>query len=367
MSTQALARPQQGLARSAPSGVAAITADWGTALMNPETIEKALGGDLSPLSPSQRSQYYLARCASMGLDPASKPLDWITFQGKLACYPNVGAAAQLADKRNIQVDLGEIRREDGMLVCRGRGKTPSGRVAERTAYLDVGNAKGQDLANLFMKLESKTFRRVIAALTGWAAADAEEMIEQGGRRVRIEEDLSAQGLQQPSQAALPAVVEEDEKARSQRLAREFLAEWRAQGFSDTDAQLMGDYAKRVLERPMAPASDVVRRADDLAVVLSDLQDRKTALEAAVTAYEELGGDANANGGSTMRRDMFPVLGCEFSSRRDRTSRELRQFADHCKAQQAAEARREDEDEVDGSEVFGDDEPADGLFGSEVTS
>lgn len=347
----ALARPgQNGIAPRAQSGIAAVTADWSTALMQPDTIEKALSGDLSPLTPAQKSQYYLAKCAAMGLDPSTKPLDWITFQGKLACYPNATAAQQIADQRGIDVETSdpEIVQLGGadMVKCVGRGRTQDGRVAERTAYLAVNGAKGQDLGNLLMKAETKAFRRVVAALTGWAAKDADEILEQGGRRATITEEPLPGQNQGPVFPALAAPV--DHKARAEQIARAFMDEWIRQGFSATDRTLINDYTTRALGRALTPSKDWQGRADDLAVVLSDLQDRPQALDAACAAYQEAGGDPEHYGGQTMRQEMARVFGYEFSSRRTLSSRELRMFADKCRGKEAPAA---DPDEADGDEAL----------------
>jgi hypothetical protein len=42
-----------------------------------------LGGDLSKLSPAQRVVYYQRVCESIGLNPLTKPFDYINLNGKL--------------------------------------------------------------------------------------------------------------------------------------------------------------------------------------------------------------------------------------------------------------------------------------------
>jgi len=48
------------------------------------TIENVLvRGDLKDLSEDQRTQYYLQVCNSLGLNPATRPFDYLTLNGKL--------------------------------------------------------------------------------------------------------------------------------------------------------------------------------------------------------------------------------------------------------------------------------------------
>jgi hypothetical protein len=46
----------------------------------PEVMEKAvIGGDLSELNAAQRADYYTAVCRSLGLNPLTKPFEFLTF------------------------------------------------------------------------------------------------------------------------------------------------------------------------------------------------------------------------------------------------------------------------------------------------
>ena len=45
-------------------------------------------GDLSMLTAQQRAEYYLQLCERVGLDPATKPFDFIKLNGKEVAYAN---------------------------------------------------------------------------------------------------------------------------------------------------------------------------------------------------------------------------------------------------------------------------------------
>ena len=52
-----------------------------------ETLEQVLlGGNISRLTPDKRLRYYSAVCQSLGLNPLTKPLEYITLDGKLRLY-----------------------------------------------------------------------------------------------------------------------------------------------------------------------------------------------------------------------------------------------------------------------------------------
>ena len=43
-------------------------------------------GDLSKLTPEERGQYYMTVCKSVGLNPLTKPFEYISLNGKLTLY-----------------------------------------------------------------------------------------------------------------------------------------------------------------------------------------------------------------------------------------------------------------------------------------
>jgi hypothetical protein len=53
----------------------------------PEVLERVLiGGDLAQLTEAQRLAYYRAVCQSLGLNPLSKPFEYLWLNGKLRLY-----------------------------------------------------------------------------------------------------------------------------------------------------------------------------------------------------------------------------------------------------------------------------------------
>jgi len=59
-------------------------------------LERALvSGDLAGLSESQRLEYYRAVCESLGLNPLTRPFEYLRLNGRLVLYATRAAADQL--------------------------------------------------------------------------------------------------------------------------------------------------------------------------------------------------------------------------------------------------------------------------------
>ena len=70
-----------------------------------EIMERvALDGDLSKLDPSQRVAYYTQICESLGLNPFTKPFQYLKLQGKLTLYATKDATEQLCRKMMISLE-----------------------------------------------------------------------------------------------------------------------------------------------------------------------------------------------------------------------------------------------------------------------
>jgi hypothetical protein len=68
-------------------------------------LERALilCDDLATLKPEERIAYYKAVCESAGLNPATKPLNFLLLDGKLVLYAGREATDQLRKLHGISV------------------------------------------------------------------------------------------------------------------------------------------------------------------------------------------------------------------------------------------------------------------------
>lgn len=168
-----------------------------TALANPEEATSALThylgtGDLSRLSGEQRAALYLDTCQSLGINPRTRPFDWIEFYDpetkskKLTLYPNKACADQLAYQHRIRVRTVEEKIVGSLFKVVVEGTMLDGRTETNVSYLDLtdrdGNQlKGQRLGNAFMKGHTKAKRRLVFGMLGMMSPpDVEDL-----QRVRV--------------------------------------------------------------------------------------------------------------------------------------------------------------------------------------
>lgn len=135
--------------------------------MNAVAIERVLiGGDLSVLTPEQRVIYYRDVCASVGLNPLTKPFDYILLNGKLVLYAKRDATDQLRKINSVSV-LG-LSKEliEGVLIITAKGRDRTGREDTATGALHIAGLKAEALANAYMKCETKAKRRLTLSICG---------------------------------------------------------------------------------------------------------------------------------------------------------------------------------------------------------
>lgn len=140
------------------------------------TIERALAvGDLSKMSPDQRATYYVRVCESLGVNPLTRPFEYITLNGKLTLYARRDAADQLRRIHGISLEITSRERIDDLYVVTARATDPEGRRDESTGVVSLSGLRGEALANALMKAETKAKRRVTLSLVGLGWLDETEV------------------------------------------------------------------------------------------------------------------------------------------------------------------------------------------------
>jgi hypothetical protein len=230
------------------------------ALMKQETvvsdaIEKALvKGDLSALSAQERMNYYGKVCESLGLNPLTKPFEYIELNGKLTLYPRKDATDQLRKVNQISLSITGRERMGDVYIVTAKAKTPDGREEESTGVVSLvkedgtwetaksgkkyfkGNGnfaelRSDDLANAIMKAETKAKRRVTLSICGLGMTDESELETIPARAKRFpqtmgeedpknlsEEDLETAFLENAKkQGHVPFAIQQKFEAQLQRL------------------------------------------------------------------------------------------------------------------------------------------------------
>jgi hypothetical protein len=142
----------------------------------PEVMEKVvIGGDLSELNAAQRAEYYAAVCRSLGLNPLTKPFEFLTLNGKLRLYALRDCTDQLRRLHGISIYITNRERMGDIYIVTARAKDRSGREDESTGAVPLGNLKGDALCNALMKGETKAKRRVTLSIAGLGWLDETEL------------------------------------------------------------------------------------------------------------------------------------------------------------------------------------------------
>lgn len=128
-------------------------------------------GNLAALTPIQRVAYYRAVCESVGLNPLTKPFEYISLNGKLTLYATRGATDQLRSIRRIEVHKLERERADDLAIVTAYGRDHTGRQDSAIGAVNILNLKGEALANALMKAETKAKRRLTLSLAGLGLLD----------------------------------------------------------------------------------------------------------------------------------------------------------------------------------------------------
>lgn len=166
-----------------------------------------LVGDLSKLTAAQRVSYYQYVCESLGLNPATKPFDYISLQGKLALYARKDATDQLRKRDKVSITITARERMDDVYVVTARATTPDQRMDEAIGAVPLANLKGEALANAFMKAETKAKRRVTLSICGLGFTDESEIDSiPDARRVQVADNgeiIDAQATPAPKATPKP--------------------------------------------------------------------------------------------------------------------------------------------------------------------
>ena len=141
-----------------------------------EVMEAVIAkGDLSQLGPNDRARYYRTVCDSIGLNPLTKPFEYITLNGKLTLYARKDATDQLRKIYGVSViDMVETR-EEGLVIVTVKVRDAGGRTDMAKGAVTLKGLSGEALANAFMKCETKAKRRATLSICGLGFLDETEV------------------------------------------------------------------------------------------------------------------------------------------------------------------------------------------------
>lgn len=136
-----------------------------------------IGGDLSGLSSLDRVLYYKQVCESMGLNPLTKPFEYMKLQGKLTLYARKDCTEQLRKINHISIAITSRELVDDCYVVCAKAvmMKDSERSDEAIGAVSIAGLKGEAKANAMMKAETKAKRRVTLSIAGLGMLDENEV------------------------------------------------------------------------------------------------------------------------------------------------------------------------------------------------
>src|SRR5262245_57251787 len=143
-------------------------------------LERLLAqGDLSSLTSEQRSDYYIALCESLNLNPLTRPFEFINFDGRVQLYAKKDCTEQLRKMHKISIQITDRSNHGDLFFVTARATMPIEPMVERQdesiGAVSLLNLKGKDAANAIMRAETKAKRRVTLSICGLGILDESEL------------------------------------------------------------------------------------------------------------------------------------------------------------------------------------------------
>ena len=191
-----------------------------------------LKGDMASLTPQERTEYYLRVCESLGLNPLTRPIDYLMLGGKVTLYAKRDATDQLRKLHGVSIVSLARDVVDGVCIVTASARDNTGRTDTSIGAVNVKGLVGDAYANAVMKAETKAKRRVTLSLCGLGWLDETEIETVPGA--------------QPVSFAPPVT----DDAASEPVQRATAPPTASRGGED-------DYAERVIARVKARSSEFV--------------------------------------------------------------------------------------------------------------
>ncbi len=175
------------------------------ATMTNKAIEVLATGNLAKLTDAEKTQHYRAVCESLGMNPLTRPFEYLTLNGKLALYARKDATDQLRKLNGISIKEPVIRFEDQWIIVTVIAHDSHGRTDSDIGVVAKSDMQG-NFGNALMKAVTKSKRRVTLSICGLGMLDETEVetipsAQHGGNHPQ---QVPAPVVQQPKPADQPA-------------------------------------------------------------------------------------------------------------------------------------------------------------------
>ena len=139
-------------------------------------------GDIAGLSEQDKHQYYNSVCSSLGLNPLTKPFDYIKLNGKLTLYAKRDCADQLRAIHGVSIKVISKEEIEGVYIVSVAAQNKHGRQDEDTGAVSIAGLRGEARANAILKAITKAKRRVTLSICGLGMLDETETSDIPGHK-----------------------------------------------------------------------------------------------------------------------------------------------------------------------------------------
>jgi hypothetical protein len=137
--------------------------------------ELLITGNLAQFTNQERVSYVNKVCETLGINPLTRPFEFITFQGKMVMYAKKDCTDQLRKVHGVSVKVAKQEILDGLLFITVEASDKTGRIDSDVGVLNIAGLKGDALANASMKCLTKAKRRVTLSICGLGILDESEI------------------------------------------------------------------------------------------------------------------------------------------------------------------------------------------------
>lgn len=138
-------------------------------------LEVLVSGNLSVLTPPERVDYYNRVCDSLGLNPLTKPFEFITLNNKLTLYATKACTDQLRQIHKVSISAPAIAQTGDLYSVSVTATDETGRQDSDMGVVNVKGLSGENLANAMLKAVTKAKRRVTLSICGLGMLDETEI------------------------------------------------------------------------------------------------------------------------------------------------------------------------------------------------
>lgn len=144
--------------------------------VNVDKIEELLAtGNIGQFNPQEKVAYINKICEMMGLNPLTRPFEFVNFQGKTVLYARKDCTDQLRKIHSVSIKVTNQQIIDGLLTITVEATDKTGRTDSDIGALNISGLKGDALANASMKALTKAKRRVTLSICGLGILDESEL------------------------------------------------------------------------------------------------------------------------------------------------------------------------------------------------